>query len=67
MSKGPRTRYRLRLPISKSIISKPSKKPQLMIRLLVKEVVLYDDRVEVYYNCIDKKRGCLKLIFLGSS
>lgn len=35
-----------------------------MIRLLVKEVVLYDDRVEVYYNCIDKKRGCLKLIFL---
>lgn len=26
-----------------------------MIRLLVKEVVLYDDSVEVYYNCIDKK------------
>ena len=27
-----------------------------MIKTLVKEVILYDDKVEVYYNCIDKKK-----------
>ena len=27
-----------------------------MLRLLVKKAILYGDRVEVYYNCIDKKR-----------
>lgn len=27
-----------------------------MIKLLVKEVILYDDKVEIYYNCIDKKK-----------
>ena len=32
------------------------KEPRLMIKLLVKEVILYDDKVEIYYNCIDKKR-----------
>ena len=32
------------------------KEPRLMIRLLVKEVILYDDKVEIYYNFIDKKR-----------
>ena len=31
------------------------KEPRLMIKLLVKEVILYDDKVEIYYNCIDKK------------
>ena len=28
----------------------------VMIRLLVNKIVLYDDKVEVYYNCIDRKR-----------
>ena len=27
-----------------------------MIRLLINEIILYDDKVEVYYNFIDKKR-----------
>ena len=27
-----------------------------MIRLLVKQIKLYDDKVEIYYNFIDKKR-----------
>lgn len=31
------------------------KVPRLMIKLLMKEVILYDDKVEIYYNCIDKK------------
>lgn len=28
----------------------------LLIRLLIKEVILYDDKVEIYYNYIDYKR-----------
>lgn len=28
----------------------------VMIRLLVNKIVLYDDKVEVYYNCIDRRR-----------
>ena len=40
----------------KKFIRKALKKaPRLMIKLLVKEVILYDDKVEIYYNCIDKK------------
>ena len=31
------------------------KEPYSMIRLLVKEIVLYDDKVEIYYNFIGKK------------
>ena len=27
-----------------------------MIRLLVKEIILYDDKIEIYYNMSDKKR-----------
>lgn len=42
--------------IKRFIFKALKKEPRLMIRLLVKEVILYDDRVEVYYNCIDKKR-----------
>ena len=38
--------------ISKAI----NKEPHLMIRLLIKEIILYDDKVEVYYNFIDKKQ-----------
>lgn len=41
--------------IKKFIRKALEKEPRLMIRLLVKEVILYDDRVEIYYNCIDKK------------
>lgn len=33
-----------------------------MIKLLVKEVILYDDKVEIYYNYIDnpQKEGVVK-------
>ena len=27
-----------------------------LIRILIKEVILYDDKVEIYYNYIDYKR-----------
>ena len=27
-----------------------------MIRLLVKKIVLFDDKIEIYYNYIDKKK-----------
>ena len=41
----------------KKFINKALKKePLIMIRLLVDKIVLYDDKVEVYYNCIDRKR-----------
>ena len=37
-------------------ISKCTKKePLQMIKLLIKEIILYDDKVEIYYNYIDKK------------
>jgi len=42
--------------IKRFIFKALKKEPRLMIRLLVKEVILYDDKVEVYYNFIDKKR-----------
>ena len=42
--------------IKKFIRKALKKEPRLMIKLLVKEIILYDDKVEVYYNCIDKKR-----------
>ena len=42
--------------IKKFLLKALKKEPRLMIKLLVKEVILYDDRVEVYYNCIDKKK-----------
>ena len=32
------------------------KEPAQMIRLLVKEIILYDDKIEIYYNMSDKKR-----------
>lgn len=32
------------------------KKPQVMIQLLIKKIVLYDDKVEIYYNYIDNNR-----------
>ncbi len=32
------------------------KEPLQMIRLLIKEIILYDDRIEIYYNYIDKNR-----------
>ncbi len=32
------------------------KEPVQMIRIIVKEIILYDDRVEIYYNHIDRKR-----------
>ena len=41
--------------IKKFIRKALKKEPRLMIKLLVKEVILYDDKVEIYYNCIDKK------------
>ena len=31
------------------------KEPLQMIKLLVKEIILFDDKVEIYYNYIDKK------------
>ena len=30
------------------------KSPELMIKLLVKEIILYNDRIDIYYNYIDK-------------
>lgn len=42
--------------IKKFILKALKKEPRLMIKMLVKEVILYDDKVEVYYNCIDKKK-----------
>ena len=42
--------------IKKFIRKALKKEPRLMIKLLVKEVILYDDKVEIYYNCIDKKK-----------
>ena len=42
--------------IKKFILKALKKEPRLMIKTLVKEVILYDDKVEVYYNCIDKKK-----------
>lgn len=32
------------------------KEPRQMIRLLIKQIVLYDDKIEIYYNFTDKKR-----------
>ena len=32
------------------------KEPRQMIRLLVKKIVLFDDKIEIYYNYIDKKK-----------
>ena len=45
--------------IKRFIMKALKKDPRLMIKLLVKEIILYNDKVEVYYNCIDKKRGLL--------
>ena len=41
--------------IKKFIYKALKKEPYSMIRLLVKEVILYDDKIEIYYNFIDKK------------
>ncbi len=32
------------------------KEPKQMIKMLVKEIVLFDDKMEIYFNFIDKKR-----------
>ena len=32
------------------------KEPQRMIRLLIKEIVLYDDKIEIYYNYTDRQK-----------
>ncbi|MBQ7347611.1 MAG: recombinase family protein [Clostridia bacterium] len=42
--------------IKRFICKALKKEPYSMIRLLVKEIILYDDKVEIYYNFIDKKR-----------
>ena len=42
--------------IKKSINKALKKELLVMIRLFVNKIVLYDDKVEVYYNCIDRKR-----------
>lgn len=31
------------------------KEPKQMIKLLVRKIILYDDKVEIYYNYVDKK------------
>ena len=41
--------------IKRFIYKALKKEPYAMIRLLVKEIILYDDKVEIYYNFIDKK------------
>jgi len=48
--------------ISKAI----EKEPKQMIKLLIKEIILYDDKVEIYYNFIEdnspdgsSRQGCL--------
>ncbi len=42
--------------IKKFILKALKKEPRLMIKTLVKEVILYDDKMEIYYNCVDKKK-----------
>lgn len=42
--------------IKRFIYKALKKEPYFMIRLLVKQIKLYDDKVEIYYNFIDKKR-----------
>lgn len=32
------------------------KEPQLMLRILIREIILYDDKIEIYYNYIDNKK-----------
>ena len=42
--------------IIKFIKAALKKEPASMINLLIKSVVLYDDKLEIYYNYIDKNR-----------
>lgn len=41
--------------IFKFIKTALKKSPQLMIKLLVKNIILYDDKMEITYNYVDKK------------
>ena len=55
-----RAKHKLELKkedIVKFIKSSLKKEPRQLIRLLVKEVVLYEDKIEIYYNYIDNKKG----------
>lgn len=50
-----------RIQVSKEEIKKfinkaIRKEPGQMIRMLIKEIVLYDDKIEIYYNYTDRKR-----------
>ena len=49
-----------KLPITKSDIKRfirkaVEKNPALMIKTLIKEIILYDDRIEIYYNYTKNK------------
>lgn len=43
--------------IIKYIRTSLKKTPKQIIKLLINEIVLYDDKAEIYYNYIDKKRS----------
>lgn len=42
--------------ITKFIAKAMRKEAALMIRMLIKEVVLYNDKIEIYYRYTDRKR-----------
>ena len=51
-------KYKIQLTkedISKFIRTSLKKEAELLIELLVKKIILYDDKIEIYYNYTDKK------------
>ena len=45
-----------RQEIKKFINKALQKEPRQMLRMLIKEIILYDDRIEIYYNHTERKR-----------
>ena len=45
-----------RADVKKFIFKYLKKEPVYMIRALIKNVIVYNDKIEIYYNCIDTKR-----------
>ena len=45
-----------RQEIKKFINKALQKEPRQMLRMLIKEIILYDDKIEIYYNHTERKR-----------
>ena len=45
-----------RADVKKFIFKYLKKEPVYMIRALIKNIIIYNDKIEIYYNCIDTKR-----------